>query len=171
MPKLKKRKVKKKYWALVYGGLTFPKGEIEVSLSRNPKNRRKFCVSLKGREAMTQYKSLAVYSFLRSPANSPTSEVKEAVFLGGASEKFTLLEVRPITGRTHQIRVHLSYIGHPVVGDPLYSGRKKFRRDRVWCPRLFLHAFYLGFFHPESGEWAEFKIKLPEKLGGVLEKL
>lgn len=189
----KERKVAKKYWALVYGEVTPREGKIEAPIARNPKNREKFCVSFRGRQAVTRYKSLKVYEFLGGPAKEKPVGFKipnpTGWGIGGASEKFTLLEVRPITGRTHQIRVHFFHIGHSLVGDPLYGGRKRFRRDRSarggqrsarggsksasggWCPRLFLHAFCLGFNHPEGKKWVEFEIGLPKELREVLKRL
>jgi 23S rRNA-/tRNA-specific pseudouridylate synthase len=80
---------------------------------------------------------------------------------------FTLLEIKPVTGRTHQIRVHLSAAGHPVVGDDVYGRRKGNRR----FPRLFLHAYRLAFTHPEKGERVEFFAPLPEDLKNVLDSL
>ena len=75
----------------------------------------------------------------------------------------TLLDVTIATGRTHQIRVHLSAIGHPVVGDALYGHRS------AWCPRHFLHAQTLGFRRPSDGEYVEFRAELPEDLQQALE--
>ena len=73
--------------------------------------------------------------------------------------------------QSHQIRIHLKYLGHPIVSDDFYAGRKTSRKDRVWCPRLFLHAGKLEFSHPDSGERLEFEAKLPEELELVLQKL
>ena len=83
--------------------------------------------------------------------------------------QFTLVECKPLTGRTHQIRVHLKYIGHPIVADEKYVGRKMYRLDHRWCPRQFLHAKKIGFYHPESGKWMEVESELPEDLRKVLE--
>ncbi len=82
--------------------------------------------------------------------------------------EFTLLRCKPKTGRTHQIRVHLKYINHPIVSDEKYVGRKTFRLDKRWCPRMFLHAAKIGFKHPETSEWMEVESKLPEDLRKVL---
>jgi 23S rRNA pseudouridine1911/1915/1917 synthase len=81
-------------------------------------------------------------------------------------DEHTLLEVEPKTGRTHQVRVHLSFIGHPLVGDPIYG----FRKQRLNVSRQFLHARTLGFRLP-SGEYVEFEAKLPEDLKRVLDRL
>ncbi|MFH1535995.1 MAG: RNA pseudouridine synthase, partial [Patescibacteria group bacterium] len=72
------------------------------------------------------------------------------------------------TGRTHQIRVHLKYINYPIVSDEKYVGRKMFRLDRRWCPRMFLHSAKIGFKHPVNGEWMELESQLPEDLKEAL---
>lgn len=81
---------------------------------------------------------------------------------------FTLLELSPQTGRTHQIRVHMQFIGHPIVGDSLYAGRKQAVEDRKWCPRVFLHASYISFEHPANGKISEFNSPLPSDLENIL---
>ena len=80
---------------------------------------------------------------------------------------YSLVEARPETGRTHQIRVHFAYIGHPVAGDPVYGPRK----DRLGLGRQFLHASGLGFQHPLTEEPLEFASELPDDLQGVLDRL
>ena len=77
------------------------------------------------------------------------------------------MELYPKTGRTHQIRIHLKFIGHPIVGDNFYAGRKTSRDDRLWCPRLFLHAAKISFFHPETGKELTFESELPKDLNLV----
>ncbi|HUS60300.1 MAG TPA: RluA family pseudouridine synthase [Nevskiaceae bacterium] len=148
----KERKVKKKYLALVHGHLETKKGVIKASISRNPFDRKKFGVFLGGREAETEYKLLKNYKHQE---------------LGS----FSLLKLTPKTGRTHQIRVHLKYIGHPVVADKQYAGRKTARQDRQWCPRQFLHASLLAFRHPETGKRLKFACLLPNELKKALEVL
>ncbi len=140
----KKRKVKKKYLALVHGQVQPQEGVIEVSISRSPFDRKKFGVFLKGKPSKTKYKVLDSF---QSP-------------LG----KFSLLELIPKTGRTHQIRVHLKFLGYPIVADERYAGRKRSRKDRLYCPRHFLHASYLSFIHPQSGKKMEFRLQLPSDL-------
>lgn len=81
-----------------------------------------------------------------------------------------MLEVRPMTGRTHQIRVHLKYLGHQIVSDFLYGG-KLYEDDIKWCPRLFLHAKSIEFTHPGTGVRVSFEAKLTDELEGVLGKL
>ena len=87
---------------------------------------------------------------------------------------FTLLECKLETGRTHQIRAHMEYIRHPVIGDPLYTGGapKNFDAEaELGLRRQFLHSFKIGFNHPRSGEYLEFEDKLPEDLNKVLSKI
>lgn len=148
----KERKVKKKYLALVHGHLETKKGVIRASISRSPFNRKKFGVFLGGREGETGYRLLKDY---------------EQKKLGS----FSLLELTPKTGRTHQIRVHLKYIGHSVVGDLQYAGRKTARQDRLWCSRQFLHASLLAFRHPETGKMVKFTSPMPDELVRALEVL
>jgi len=148
----KERKVNKYYLVLVHGKVQPPQGIIRAPIARSPFDRKKFGVFLGGREAETKYKILRYY------------DTKKL-------EKFTLLEVEPKTGRTHQIRVHLKYLGYPVVADGFYAGRKTYRADRLWCPRQFLHAYRLNFIHPQTGKRVEFCSPLPEDLESVLEYL
>jgi len=137
------RRVHKVYLALVEGQLTPKEGRIEAPLGRDPRHRQRVAVVADGRPASTAYK------------------VREYF------EHFTLLEVRPETGRTHQVRVHLSAIGHPVVGDSVY-GR---RRAPFGLRRYFLHAWRLGFIHPTREEWLEVEADLPLELEQVLTRL
>lgn len=144
----KQRKVNKKYLALAHGKVEPREGIIEAPISRSPFNRKKFGVFLGGRPAKTKYRVVR--------------------YLG---PYYTLLELSPETGRTHQIRVHLKYIGHPVVGDEKYAGRKTARADRQWCPRLFLHASCLSFIHPKTRKKIDFFSKTPRDLENVLRKI
>lgn len=128
----KKRKVHKKYIAKVYG--KFPEGEIIVDapIGRSPRNRGKFAVVEDGKEAQTTFHLVKTY--------------------GEDGEEYSIVECEPKTGRTHQIRVHLTALGHPVVGDKLYSGKKRIKRDSELFDRQNLHAQYIEFKHPETGE-------------------
>ncbi|OGY27068.1 MAG: hypothetical protein A2Z11_00975 [Candidatus Woykebacteria bacterium RBG_16_43_9] len=135
----KLRDVVKKYLALVTGKIEPALGTIDKPIDRHPKNRKKFVVSDSGREAITDYR------------------VKE--YLGNLA---SLVEAEPKTGRTHQIRVHLSSRGYPIVGDKLYGGKS--------APRMFLHAVYLEFTHPLTRKRIKFTSSLPEKLEAILEK-
>lgn len=148
----KERRVVKRYLALVHGQVEPSSGEISAAIARSPFDRKKFGVFLGGREAVTKYKILRYY------------DTRE---LG----KFSFLEATPLTGRTHQIRVHLKYLGHPVVGDDFYAGRKTARFDRKWCGRQFLHASSLSFFHPQTRKRLTFSSPLSEDLVAVMKKL
>ena len=135
---LKRREFKKGYLALVRGKLAPAEGIIEGPVGRHPRDRKLMAVTCRGKEARTLYR------------------VKE--YLKG----HTLLEIKTETGRTHQIRVHLSAIGYPIAGDPVYGVKSPFLK------RQFLHAHRLGFKHP-SGRWLEFTSELPADLKEALE--
>ncbi len=144
----KERKVKKTYLALVHGEVKPVEGEIRVPVGRLPWNRKRFGVIAGGRDAVTHYKVVSSYT-LNATA-------------------YTLLELYPQTGRTHQIRVHLKYFGHPIFADPLYGGRKQARDDRKILPRVFLHAAKISFQHPKSGFVVNFASPLPRELEKII---
>lgn len=144
----KERRVEKVYIALAHGNIKQPEGEISVPVGRLPWNRKRFGVLAGGKSASTKYKI-----------------VEEFV------KPYTLLEVYPKTGRTHQIRVHLKYINHPVFSDELYGGRKLAREDRKILDRIFLHAKQITFFHPKTGDQLSFESPLPSELLNTLEVL
>jgi 23S rRNA pseudouridine1911/1915/1917 synthase len=146
----KERKIGKKYLALVHNKLEPENGEIRASVGRLPWNRERFGVLPGGRDAISRYK---VLKHFRHPKTNET---------------FSLVEVTPKTGRTHQIRIHFKYINHTLVSDAFYAGRKTSRRDLTWCPRLFLHAFFLSFNHPKTDKKLEVEIDLAEDLKQVL---
>jgi 23S rRNA pseudouridine1911/1915/1917 synthase len=137
----KSHAVSKAYLALVRGHLTPENGIIEADIGRDPRHRQKMAVVEDGREARTDYQ---VIKYIRD---------------------YTLVEVRPETGRTHQIRVHLSAIGFPVVGDKIYGVKSPL------VPRQFLHASRLGFSLPSTGEYIEFKSGLPADLEKALKDI
>lgn len=147
----KERKVEKTYVALVHGGVLPKEGVINAPVGRLPWNRERFGVLAGGRPAETSYRVIANYVL--------------------HTTSYTLLELSPKTGRTHQLRVHLKSIGHPIVGDEFYAGRKTAREDRKWCPRLFLHAKSISFAHPVSGEKVNVVSELPEDLQKALAQL
>ena len=148
----KERTVKKVYTALAHGKVEPQEGEINAPIGRLPWNRMRFGVIADGREAVTKFK------------------VQSLKFKVG-NEPLTLLELFPETGRTHQIRVHLKHINHPIFGDFLYAGRKTARDDRKILERVFLHASKISFSHPVSGEALTFDCPLTEELQGVLKHL
>lgn len=129
----KEREVKKTYLALVHGKLVPREGEIRAPVGRLPWNRERFGIVPGGKEAVTKYKIITLL---------------HCSIAKNKKEDFSLVELYPETGRTHQIRVHLKYINHPIVGDFLYAGRKVSRDDRVWAPRIMLHAWKISFTHP-----------------------
>jgi 23S rRNA pseudouridine1911/1915/1917 synthase len=140
---LKERKVHKTYLALIHGVPNPREGVIEAPIGRHPKNRKKMAVVAGGRDAITRYR------------------LREEV----AGGKYSLLEVEPVTGRTHQIRVHLAALGHPVAGDATYG-----RRSEV-IGRQFLHAHRLAFAMPLGGRTVEFESPLPADLREALAEL
>ena len=150
-----RRQVKKKYIALVHGWLKQDHGTISSSISRDPVRRTRMTTKRSGgREAITHYR---VERRLDSPFG-----------------KFTLLEVRIDTGRTHQIRVHLASLRHSVVGDTLYGAPREIggkQAGRLSLPRNFLHAAALQFQHPRSGEPLSFSASLPAELEDFLHQL
>lgn len=140
----KAREVEKLYQGLVWGKISKPEGRINWAIGRHVRHGERMSIKTKKpREAVTLYTVLKKF------------------------KEFTLLEIKPITGRTHQIRVHFSAAGHPIVGDTRYGRRK----TKILCPRLFLHAFRLAFFHPESNEKVEFSSPLPDDLKNFLLKI
>ncbi len=162
----KDRIVKKEYLTLVHGHLE-KAVRVDKPIGRNPGDREKFVVLDEGKDAVTEF--IPEKLFIMSP------EFSEEIFSGFSKiqfkklrtmnyQLFTLLKCLPQTGRTHQIRVHLKYLGFPIVGDVKYGGRKTSRLDKRWVPRQFLHAGKLGFNHPETGKWIEFESPLPEDL-------
>lgn len=122
------------YEAIVYGNLKADSGTVDAPIGRHPVKRKQMAVSAKGRNAVTHYEIIQRFS------------------------SFTHIRLRLETGRTHQIRVHMAYIGHPVAGDPLYGPKKCITALNGQC----LHARQIGFIHPISREYMEFSSPLPE---------
>lgn len=147
----KKRIVKKKYTALLRGKLVPQEGEVNVPMGRLPWNRKRFGILIGGKNSKTKYKVLK--------------------YLKKGDDFFSLAEFYPETGRTHQIRVHAKYLGHPIISDEFYGGRKMSRKDKEWCGRLFLHASEISFIHPRKHSLVSFKVKLPRYLKVCLSKL
>ena len=137
----KRRVVWKTYLGLAWGRVSAPEGKLSWPLGRHPKQGNKISI------------------LARSPKKAETFFQVQRAFADT-----TLLEIRPVTGRTHQIRVHMATAGHPIVGDPIY-GRKKEPRE---FPRLFLHAHTLSFIHPGTGERLTFASPLPPDLEAVI---
>lgn len=139
---LKAKKSLRQYWALVHGHLPNDRGVIEAPIGRSDKDRKKQAVTAKGKPAVTRFHVLERFG------------------------DYTLLELTLETGRTHQIRVHMAYIGHPLAGDPLYGPRHTLAGQGQ-----FLHAKTLGFTHPRTGEQLLFNADLPSLFQDTLRRL
>ena len=135
--------VSRRYIALVHGEIPHEKGKVDAPVGRDPKDRKKMAVVEGGKHAITHFEVLARY------------------------QGYTLVECRLETGRTHQIRVHMRYIGFPLAGDPQYGPKKTLGTPYG----QYLHASVLGFTHPKTGEDMEFKAPLPDYFEEVLKSL
>lgn len=141
---LAEHSITRKYNAVVYNGFNEDEGTIDKPIGRNPQDRKKMAVTEKhSRHAVTHYRVIE------------------------RMEKFTLIEAQLETGRTHQIRVHMTYIGHPLLGDPVYGPKKQ----PINLEGQALHARVLGFIHPRTGEYMEFEAPLPPHFEALLERL
>lgn len=165
----KERRVHKMYIALIHGKLVPETGEINAPVGRLPWNREQFGVVPGGKEAYTKYKVSAYYTSDGGRQVRPSRTRRDSSEV--ESSRFTLVELFPQTGRTHQLRVHMKYLGFPIVGDYLYAGRKQQRDDRVWCPRVFLHAAKIEFPHPVTRNIIKVTSPLPPELKKVLSLL
>ena len=130
---LVEKTVTRRYVALVHGVIPHDNGTIDAPIGRDPKDRKKMAVVESGKHAVTHFKVLQRF------------------------KEFTLIECRLETGRTHQIRVHMRYIGYPLAGDPQYGPRKTIGAEHG----QFLHAKVLGFVHPKTEEYMEFSAPIP----------
>lgn len=151
----KERSVEKTYTALAHGNVFLLEGEISVPVGRLSHNRRRFGIVAGGRESTTKYKVVSIKYLVSKKGREPLS----------------LLELYPKTGRTHQIRVHLKYLGHPIFADELYAGRKTARQERKLLNRLFLHASKISFLHPVTKKRIMFESQLPSELQRLLNML
>lgn len=133
----------REYEAVVYGRLKEDTGTVSAPVGRHPKKRRQMAVVPGGREAVTHFTVLA------------------------RNDKYTRLQLRLQTGRTHQIRVHMAHLGHPVAGDPLYAGRRTAPGLSFQC----LHAKRIGFVHPGTGQWLDFSAPLPDWFTAFLNRV
>ena len=154
-----KRTIDREYWAVIWGVMKKKKGIIEASLGRSKRDRKKVTVTAEGKHAVTEYEVLESFGYL------------------------SLVRLKLKTGRTHQIRVHLAHIGHPVFGDPTYGGRsetwgglsgQKARQAARFLKiigRQALHAKTLGFVHPMTKEQMKFDSELPTDMQQLLDEL
>jgi 23S rRNA pseudouridine1911/1915/1917 synthase len=141
--------ISRQYDALVWGIIKKSEGKIVLAIGRDTKERKKFSArTARPKESATAYRVIER--------------------LGKAATRVTLL---PLTGRTHQIRVHLASLGHPVLGDPTYGGRKVRTLEGIEIPRVMLHARLLGFVHPTTGRSLEFTAPLPPDMEMVREAM
>jgi 23S rRNA pseudouridine1911/1915/1917 synthase len=140
---IKDHTINREYIALVHGVIKENLGVIDAPIGRSKTDRKKMAVTANGRSAMSNYQVLGRY------------------------RHYSLVKVKLLTGRTHQIRVHFAYIKHPVVGDPLYSSAKK----HFGLESQALHAYLLGFVHPRSGEYMEFTTEVPEYFQKIINEL
>ncbi|HEX7042452.1 MAG TPA: RluA family pseudouridine synthase [Patescibacteria group bacterium] len=152
----KEREVKKVYLALAHGEIKPADGQISVPVGRLEFNRKRFGVVAGGRESLTNYHVISKFEY-----KIPKKQ----------GEILSLVELYPKTGRTHQIRVHLKHIGHPIFSDELYAGRKTARDDRKVLQRVFLHASEITFFHPLTKKEMNIKAELPKELSNFLKSL
>ena len=137
---LKDHSVNRKYYALVHGNVSHEQGTVDAPIGRDPRERKMFTVTDKNsKHSVTHFQVIERFG------------------------DYTLLELKLETGRTHQIRVHMKFIGHPLVGDPLYGRSKGIKMNGQA-----LHAAILGFVHPRSGEYVEFTAPLPEDMEQLL---
>ena len=141
---LKEHTMERKYLALVHGVVLEPSGTVDAPIGRDPSDRKRMAVVMNhSKLAVTHYTVLERFS------------------------EVSFLEVRLETGRTHQIRVHMLYLKHPVLGDPVYGSKK----NQLGLKGQMLHAAHLGFDHPCTGQWMEFDAPLPKVFANLLEKL
>ena len=138
---LKMQQFKKVYKALVHGHISPSQAIIDGHIGRDPGDRKRMAIVLEGRRSITEYQVIKKH------------------------DKFTLVEAKPVTGRTHQIRVHFASIGHPIVGDNTYG------KPHTALSRHFLHAQILGFRLPSTGKYEEFSVELPSELSAFLDMI
>jgi 23S rRNA pseudouridine1911/1915/1917 synthase len=154
LAQFKQRRIKKTYRCLTHGKFQINHDTLNLPLGRSLHTQLKFAVRPDGRVATTEYQveqyfpGLDLAKVKTAPDFSGANLTKKARIYQG----FSLVTCWPHTGRTHQIRVHMAHIQHPLVGDQTYAGRKRQAADILWCPRHFLHAAQLEFTHPRSGE-------------------
>jgi len=178
----RQRKVKKEYLGLVHGDFEDDQGEIIGAIVRLPQRgkfavfdgrKRVFTDLPQAREARTDWaviKRLTLKEEIFGEIVKPFGK-KLKKFFSEEGRVYSYLRLSPLTGRTHQIRVHLKSIHHPVVGDRLYSGRRFGKFDPLFCPRMFLHASKIAFSHPKTKKTVEFSSPLPFDLQKIFDKL
>jgi len=145
---LSEHSITRRYRAIVYSNIREDEGTVDQPIGRDPKNRLRNAVTdMNSRNAVTHYRVLERFG------------------------QFSLIEAVLETGRTHQIRVHMAYLKHPLLGDELYGPVKSKAGAKLGAKRQMLHAGILGFVHPTTGEYMEFESQLPDDFQAVLERL
>jgi len=144
----KERVISKTYMAIVHGELIPKEGEVRAPVGRLPWNRERFGIVPGGKKSVTKYAAIKT--------------------IEKDGEKLTLVSVHPETGRTHQIRVHMKYINHPLLGDYLYAGRKTSRDDREWATRVMLHAWKITLEHPTTGKTLAIEAPIPDDITRII---
>jgi 23S rRNA pseudouridine1911/1915/1917 synthase len=163
---LSRHKIERTYLCLVHGLFETREGTIEAPLGRDARERQQMAVTRKGgRDAVTHFRVLE--SWGGAPAGTTAAAGRAVAAPRKGAAGYSLLEVRLETGRTHQIRVHLAAIGHPVAGDKVYGRRK----DELGVGRQFLHSARLRFTHPDTGVTVDVSSPLPPDLDSILVKL
>ncbi len=173
------RQTTKTYTALVHGKFQVPSGLIDAPLGRATRDRKLFDVRIDGRPAQTKYSVQQEYSQVDANAVFAVLTAQQRKGITAAAfrkrlsiyQGFSLVECQPLTGRTHQIRVHMAHLQHPLVGDTTYLGRKRQALDPLWCPRHFLHAAKIEVTHPRTREKIIIEASLPADLQQALEYL
>lgn len=167
--KFKARSVEKTYQALVHG-YTKQEFAVGLALSRSKANRLRYAVDSEGgREAETMFRTLGSYKLNDQTAGELKKRLSKDFWT--SYDRFSLVEAKPKTGRTHQIRVHLHSVFAPIVSDEIYGGRKFLRVDKKWAGRMFLHALKIRFEHPKTKKMVEYQSQLPENLSEILNML
>ena len=141
------RKVKKNYLALVHGAVTNDSGEIDAPLGRNPQSWPRWCVKEDGDASQTKFTVRQRFT------------------------NYTFLELEPLTGRTHQLRIHCAHLGHPIVGDQVYKGSVSTEAAGIHVKHQMLHAQRLSFRHPSTGEDMDFIAPLPKVIAAAIAQL
>jgi len=139
--------VKKRYLALIRGSLDAAEGSIVAPIGRDPDRRPHWWIIVNGKHAETKWRVL------------------------GRAQEISLVELEPVTGRTNQLRIHMAYVGHPILGDQLYGSAGAAELPGPEPERLLLHAWCLAFHHPETGDWRQFTSGPPTDLISYLETL
>lgn len=156
MQAIREKSVERRYLALTHGVIQTDTGLIDAPLDRSPKNRLRRCV----RESAASREAITTFTVLDRFSTAPKDD------------GYTLIDCKLFTGRTHQIRVHMEYTHHPLVGDPLYTTyAPKHPQANLGLDRQFLHSHALSFEHPITGEYMEFHDTLPDDLAGALNSI